>query len=99
MRSYANQRDKNEPEMLEACRKIGATTFKLDEPADYLIGFRKVNFLVEFKLPKGPKGGTSHSKQTDKQADFERTWRGQYDVVRTADELIALLTGCKVIQT
>jgi hypothetical protein len=93
MRSYANTRDANEPEMLAVCRQIGATTFQLDEPADYLIGFRGINLLVEFKLPPGPRGGTSHSKQTDKQVDFERTWRGQYAVVRTAEELLELLTG------
>ena len=94
---HANTRDGNEKEMLAICRGIGATYFKLDEPADYVIGFRKTNFLVEFKLPPGPRGGTAHSKQTEKQADFERGWRGQYAVIRTHDEMIELLCGPSAI--
>lgn len=93
--SHANTRDANEKDMLALCRKIGATWLELNvkDGPDGVIGFRGFNFLVEFKLPKGPRGGTSHSKQSPGQVEFERTWRGQYAVICDDDELLALLSS------
>jgi hypothetical protein len=83
---YGNQRDANEPEIVAALTKIGATVMRIDTPADLLVGYRGRTFLLEVKLPPGPRGGTSHSKLTPDQVTFERDWAGQYDVARTVHE-------------
>jgi hypothetical protein len=97
--SHANTRDANEPDMLAVCRRIGATYLKLNvkDGPDVVVGFRGKNFLFEFKLPKGPRGGTSHSKQSDGQKDWERTWRGESHLIRTTDEMLVILCGPSAI--
>ena len=99
LHSYANQRDGNEQEMLSVCRSIGATWLPLnvENGPDGVIGFRKKNFIVEFKLPPGPRGGTSHSRQSPGQKKAQCAWRGQWDVIRTVDELLELLSGSSAI--
>jgi hypothetical protein len=93
--SYANTRDGNEAPLVAVARSIGATWMPLNvkDGPDGVLGFRGKNFLVEFKLPPGPRGGTSHSKQSPGQEDAQRDWRGQWDVIRYQDELLELLTG------
>lgn len=85
---YANQRDTNEPDIITGLLQVGATVEVLDKPLDLLVGYRGQNFLLEVKLPKGPKGGTSHSQLNDTQKIFFRTWQGQRCVVRTLDDAL-----------
>lgn len=88
---YANQRDSNESQIVAALLAIGASVELLDEPCDLVVGYRGKNFLLEVKLPLGPKGGNSHSRLNDKQKDFFHTWRGQRCVVRnSSDALLAI---------
>lgn len=90
---YANQRDSNEKEIVQALERIGASVYRLDKPCDLLVGYRGVNWLIEVKLPKGPRGGESHSHLNDSQVDFQRGWRGQFDVVRSAAEAVFLVSS------
>jgi hypothetical protein len=61
---------------------IGCTIHDLRDPLDLLIGFRGLNLLLEIKLPRRKKGGTSHSRLNSKQKEFFQLWHGQRAVVR-----------------
>jgi len=90
---HANTRDGNEKNIVDALRQIGATIIRLDQPCDLLVGYRGRNYLIEVKLPLGPRGGTSHSQLNDDQKNFEQTWHGQFDVVRSPEDAVELLTA------
>ncbi len=85
---YANQRDANEQLIVDALVGVGASVERLDTPLDLLVGFRGVNYLLEVKLPLGPRGGKSGSSLTSDQVTFFRTWRGQRCVVRSWNEAL-----------
>jgi hypothetical protein len=93
LHSYANTRDGNEKPIVDALIQIGCSVFRLDKPCDLVVGYRGVNFLLEIKLPLGPKGGISHSDLNDWQKDFSRTWHGQFEVVRSIQEAIDYVTA------
>jgi hypothetical protein len=93
---WGNARDTNEKAIIEALVAIGCTVFQLDRPCDLLVGYRGRNFLLEVKLPLGPRGGISHSKPNDDQVEFDRTWRGQFEIVRTPEEAIEVVTESAV---
>lgn len=76
---YAKRRDPNEPAIVKALEAVGASVKRLDE-VDLLIGWRGHNFLLEVK---GPKGALKPSQE-----EMIRSWRGQYGIVRTADEAL-----------
>jgi len=96
LHSYANTRDGNEKNIVDALLQIGATVERLDQPCDLLVGFRGKNFLFEVKLPLGVRGGKAHSQLNDAQALFDQTWRGQFDVVRCPEDAIELVTSSVV---
>ena len=96
--SHANARDANEAEIVNALRCIGASVYRLDTPCDVLVGFRRCNYLIEIKLPPGPKGGVSHSKPTPDQLEFQSTWRGQFAVVRSVNEAFAAICAVPLPQ-
>ena len=56
--------DKNQPEIVEALRQLGAEVHVIDEPVDLLVGWRGHWVLIEIKN----KGGLN--KLTDKQEKF-----------------------------
>lgn len=91
LKRYAAARDANEPEIVAALRAVGASVRLLDSPADLLVGFREVTFLIECKLPPGSKGGLSRSQLTPDQKDFHATWRGQIAIVRTPEEALRVI--------
>jgi hypothetical protein len=76
---YAKRRDPNEPEIVRALRDIGATVKRLDD-IDLLVGWRGRNFLLEVKDLKGA--------LKPSQEEMVRTWRGQYEIVRSVDEAL-----------
>lgn len=79
---YAKRRDENEPEIVRALRDIGASIKRLDD-VDLLVGWRGRNFLLEIKTAKGPLKSS--------QEDMVRTWRGQYEIVRSIDEALRVI--------
>ena len=93
LHSFANQRDGNEKTIVDALRKLGASVHRMDKPCDLLVGFRGKNFLLEVKLPMGPRGGTSHSQLNDEQTTFFRSWYGQFEVVRSTEDAIDVITS------
>lgn len=76
---YAKRRDENEPEIVRALRDIGASIKRLDD-IDLLVGWRGRNFLLEIKTARGP--------LKDSQENMVRSWRGQYEIVRSVDEAL-----------
>jgi hypothetical protein len=57
----------------------GATVVTLPEGQgrpDLLVGYRHVTCLAETKMPKGPKGGTSHRELSPRQQTWWRIWNG-----------------------
>lgn len=93
---HANARDGNEKEIVKALLHIGASVVRLDKPCDLLVGYRGRCYLFEVKLPLGPRGGSSHSQLNELQKDFAQTWRGQFDIIRSAEDAIEILTAVAV---
>ena len=88
LHSYANQRDGNEQEIVDALLAVGASVDRVDEPCDLIVGYRGVTYLLEVKLPKGPEGGTSHSTLTPKEMEFQGRHKGRIYVVRSIEDAL-----------
>jgi hypothetical protein len=89
---YAKKKDLNQEQIVEALTKIGVDVWILDRPCDLLVGFRGKNFLLEVKDGKKP---PSRRRLTADQQEFARTWRGQFSVVLSVQDAIAVVTGVK----
>lgn len=85
-RGYNAKRDENEPDIVVALRKINASVKRLDD-IDLLVGWQGRNFLLECKTEKGA--------LTDSQEEMVRTWRGQYEIVRTPEEALRAIGAYK----
>lgn len=90
MRRYANRRDANEREIIDALEEIGCTVYQLDLPVDLLVGYRAKNFLLEVKDGSKP---ASRTKKTQQQKEFMAGWNGQVRVVTSVEEAIAVVTN------
>ena len=84
--------DANQTAIVSAFRKLGATvaiTSALGKGfPDLVVGYRGQNFLVEIKDGSKP---PSAQKLTPDEAAFVEKWRGQYDIIRSVDDVLALL--------
>lgn len=98
----AKRRDTNEPEIVEALEGAGATVTRLDGDGvpDLLVGFRGRSFLIEVKLPLGPRGGKSARREseggrgdlTKAQVTWWDAWTGEPAVVvRSPAEALAVI--------
>jgi len=87
---YATRKDANQPEIIEALRDIGATVFVLDAPCDLLVGYRRVNYLIEVKDGNLP---PSERKLTDQQQIFRDNWRGQFAIATCVGDALQIVTG------
>ena len=90
MNRYALRKDKNQGDIVDALRKVGATVRVMHDPLDLIVGFRGRNFLLECKQEK-KKGWAS--ELTPAQIKFCNEWQGQHAIVYTAEEAIAVITG------
>lgn len=57
---------------------------------DLLCGWRGINYLIEIKLPLGPKGGDP-SVRTPDQVEFYKTWRGKVHEVRSVKHALQII--------
>lgn len=94
---YGARRDKNEPPIVEALRRVGCLVQLLDgrDIPDLLVGFRGVWWLLEVKGEAGPKGGTDKRNLRPGQERFKREADAMglpVRVVRTPQEAIDVLT-------
>lgn len=84
---YANRRDANEPDIIKALEAIGCTVEAMDK-VDLVVGYRGQNYLLEVKDGSKP---PSKRELTPAQLRLRNSWKGQYSVVTSVDEALAVL--------
>ena len=85
---HDKSRDENEPQIVEALRRGGASVHRIDTPCDLLVGISNTTQLIEVKRPLGPRGGASTTKLTEAQMRFRHTWKGSdVEILRTVAEV------------
>lgn len=77
---YAKKRDASEPEIVSTLLQCGFSVERIDTPVDLICGWRGRTFLVECKV--------EGAKLNKKQTDFAWRWRGQFVVLRSAQDAI-----------
>lgn len=81
--------DENQPEIVNALRKIGASVAITSQLGagfpDLVVGLRGETFLLEVKTPQG--------KMTKDEMCFMTEWRGHYMIVRTIEQAIDAITN------
>lgn len=101
---HARRRDENEPDIVTAFEERGCSVTRLDGAGvpDLLVGRRGRTWLVEVKLPFGPKGGIPRRRDheggyhdfTEDQVKWWKAWRGEGPmVVRTVEDVERILAG------
>ena len=98
-RGMAKKRDENEPEIVQALKRVGAGVIQLSGSAglpDLLVHFQGRTILMEVKQDGTPRVKTNHRQGRDgldpDQFDFFAAWRGgPLVVVKTVDEALAAL--------
>jgi len=85
--------DANQQEIINALRAIGCSVVDCSQMGDgfvdLVVGRRRKNWLLEVKDGNKRK---SDQALTPAQVKFHGLWRGQIDIVRSADEAIAVIT-------
>jgi hypothetical protein len=88
----AAKTDRNQRTIVDALRRAGATVTPLHTVGqgvpDLLVGYRKVNYLLEVKDGTQP---PSRRKLTPDEAEWHGKWRGSVHIVNSADEALAVL--------
>jgi hypothetical protein len=86
--------DGNQPEIVKALRRIGASVQLLHTVGqgcpDLLAALAGRNVLFEVKDPAQP---PSKRKLTDDEAVWFGNWKGEAHVIETAEQAIAILMG------
>ena len=92
MARRASAVDANQKLIVKALRGAGATVQHLHGVGagcpDLLVGFRRINYLMEVKDGKKP---PSKRKPTPDQVIWHRDWRGNAHVVKSVTEALAVL--------
>lgn len=90
----AARTDDNHAEVVKALRQIGCSVVSLAAVGagfpDLAVGYRGRNLLLEVKDGSKP---PSRRKLTDDEAAFMAAWKGQYAVVESAEQAIAVVTA------
>ena len=88
---YAKRTDRNHSEITQGLRKIGFSVVDCAAMGqgfpDICVGAGGVNYFFEIKTEKG--------KQNSRQKDFEAVWKGQYNIIRSVEDAINIINGCK----
>lgn len=86
--------DKNQPSIVAALRKLGATVLHLHTlgggAPDLAVGYRGRNALIEIKDGDKP---PSAQKLTPDEVEFHRDWRGQVAIIRCEAEVVEFLNS------
>lgn len=88
---FKNKRDANEADVVRVLVEAGCSVTTLDTPCDLLVGFAGRTHAVEVKAPK--------AKLTGPQTAWLDGWRGDYTILRSADEAEAFADGLRNAET
>lgn len=84
--------DRNQSEIVDALRKVGATVCPLHQVGtgcpDLLVGFRGKNFLIEVK---DWQADNSHRQLNPKQVEWHGGWKGQVAKVETVGAALSAI--------
>jgi len=83
--------DSNQPEIVEALRKINGVTVELNHD-DILVGYNDFTYWFEIKTPESVSKITGlilESAKKESQMKLEREWRGHYRIVSNIDEILS----------
>lgn len=79
------KRDANEPEIVEVLERAGVSVFRLNQPFDLLLGFRKRLYMAEVK--NGTKGYGKGLNANQKA--FLETWNGpEPEIFHSVDDAL-----------
>jgi hypothetical protein len=88
----AKRTDANQKEIVSQLRQLGVSVQHLhgvgDGCPDLLLGYRKMNFLIELKDGKKI---PSEKKLTNDEQRFFNTWKGQVHKCETLDEILIVI--------
>lgn len=88
----AKRVDRNQTLIVDALRSVGASVQVLSDVGkgcpDLLVGFRRVNYLMEVKDGEAP---PSKQKLTEDELKWHYAWRGQKAVVHSVDEALEVI--------
>ena len=88
----AKQNDRNEPEIVAAFRKMGASVAIIGRPVDLVIGYFGITRLVEVKNPE------TRGKLNPEQKDFIDGWRGGVvPVVESVEDAVKVLDAMRAM--
>jgi hypothetical protein len=85
MPRYRKRVDENLREIVEALRLFGASVLISNAEIDLIVGHRGVNYLLEVKSAK------RRSRLQAVQLKMVTEWKGQYAVVTSAKEALAVI--------
>jgi hypothetical protein len=79
----AAKRDMSEPEIVTTLLQCGFSVYRMDQPVDLLVGFRRKMWLIEAKSSAKGYGKTLNPNQRK----FADTWRGpEIVILRSAQD-------------
>lgn len=85
----AKRIDANQKEIVATFRSLGCSVFVTSSVGkgfpDIVVGVKGQNYLFEIKDGKKPQ---YHQRLTKDEQDFCYSWKGQYHVIRSVDEVI-----------
>lgn len=85
--------DANQARIMKQCRQIpGVSVVTIHEVGkglgDILLGFRKINYIIEIKDGSKVK---SARKLTPAEEKFHKEWQGQISVAETIEDIVKLI--------
>lgn len=86
MRRYAARRDANEADIVLALERCGCDVLRATD-VDLIVGCAGKSWLFEVKRP----GRTSESRLRPIQRRLRDEWRGQYDIITSAEEALRIM--------
>lgn len=92
-RKSSNRSDENQDEIVKSLLKIHGVSVEKGHD-DILVGYKGKNYWIEIKNPETISNVTGKPRPTaikKSQYKIMETWRGQYDIVWTLDQILKII--------